>query len=496
MLIRKILIFQVLFIAAIFTLDTCDSPGPGYFKFFSKTAARLKPEFPVKISGRCFESLKFKILKNKNSISVKISAKTKKEKTCVEFMLISTGKTTKYKFLFLSGNHFIDFPISELSENELKFIENEGLFILRSCDEFKNTLKNIIMTAKLFIGGWGQSPLMPIFGTHIPKFQKKANIDFIEKNSGYKWQTRKNHKYVKIAKKAIKSGDLLFVNRFDGMDSLVEVCGGSKHGHVAMAFWEKGELWIIESKNSGILKQGIYRLSFERWMYENKIQDSDVVLMPLKNSIRQKLNLEKMWSAFLKLEGNSYGFRNYMFSLIDTPDKNMPELFDLVFFSAVLKTLEPILLKQLTAVFYEGWNARLGTKGLDMAGIWEELYARNVSLGELSAIPEKDGFEYSNGINYVCSTFVAHLFKEGGLFQGFEINATEFTPRDIADLNFFEIGKDGVPENCGHASPRGYCQIMGKMDFDLGKIGYVEPYSHMDEKCATFPAGIERVNGC
>jgi hypothetical protein len=59
------------------------------------------------------------------------------------------------------------------------------------------------------------------------------------------------------------------------------------------------------------------------------------------------------------------------------------------------------------------------------------------------AIPEKDGWEYAgipprDGVSYVCSAYVTALYKAAGLFDDLEINATEFSPRDVYQLNFFD----------------------------------------------------------
>lgn len=44
---------------------------------------------------------------------------------------------------------------------------------------------------------------------------------------------------------------------------------------------------------------------------------------------------------------------------------------------------------------------------------------------------EEDGWWYPDGYSYVCSSFVIGMWKAAGLFDGFEVNAVEFTPRDV-----------------------------------------------------------------
>lgn len=45
-----------------------------------------------------------------------------------------------------------------------------------------------------------------------------------------------------------------------------------------------------------------------------------------------------------------------------------------------------------------------------------------MTFQDLMAVPEKDGWWYSDGYSYVCSAFVAAVYKAGGLLP--EIEAT------------------------------------------------------------------------
>jgi hypothetical protein len=69
-------------------------------------------------------------------------------------------------------------------------------------------------------------------------------------------------------------------------------------------------------------------------------------------------------------------------------------------------------------------------------------------LDEILAFIEEDGWEYSDGKSYVCSCFVAGMWKAGGLFDDMEINAVEFTPRDVYQINFFDVTGERLPQEC------------------------------------------------
>ena len=101
---------------------------------------------------------------------------------------------------------------------------------------------------------------------------------------------------------------------------------------------------------------------------------------------------------------------------------NMPTFFDM--FGSLLPGVTDYFL-------LESLNKHLGTEGLDMRGIMIEAAKRNMTVSDVIAMPELDGWEYSDGESYVCSCFVIAMWKAGGLFEGVEINSQEFTPKDV-----------------------------------------------------------------
>jgi|LauGreDrversion4_2_1035121.scaffolds.fasta_scaffold257419_3 hypothetical protein len=97
---------------------------------------------------------------------------------------------------------------------------------------------------------------------------------------------------------------------------------------------------------------------------------------------------------------------------------------------------------------------------------------RNQTIEQLMADPELDEWIYS--INdgpkaFAPSTFVAALYGAAGLFEEFnltaaDINYSEFTVKDIYDLDFFtKEGPRSRPQACQEADPHlGYCQLTGQ----------------------------------
>ena len=104
-------------------------------------------------------------------------------------------------------------------------------------------------------------------------------------------------------------------------------------------------------------------------------------------------------------------------------------------------------------------NKRLGTTNRKISELGVIMAERGMTMGDLMAIVERDGWEYSDGRSYVCSSFVAAVYVAGGLLP--ELEGTEMTPKDVYTLTIFDKNFE-VPEKCSKNDPSlPYCQIMG-----------------------------------
>ena len=123
-------------------------------------------------------------------------------------------------------------------------------------------------------------------------------------------------------------------------------------------------------------------------------------------------------------------------------------------------------------------------------------------MEELMAVPEKDHWVYEgitprDGWSYVCSAYVAAMYKVAGLFDGHEVEGTEFTPKDVYTLDVFDLNWE-KPEECIKADPD-YpygCQIMGKYRLPYPGYATIAPYEHMCEHCPTKAPTYERPDKC
>ena len=53
-------------------------------------------------------------------------------------------------------------------------------------------------------------------------------------------------------------------------------------------------------------------------------------------------------------------------------------------------------------------------------------------------MPELDSYKYNGKQSYVCSSFVVDILRSAGLFDDLKINAAEFTPKDMIELDFWD----------------------------------------------------------
>lgn len=332
----------------------------------------------------------------------------------------------------------------------------------------------------------------------------KANVDFLSWAMNYNLTEREGqYRKVDLDESTIKSGDYFAVMRLDGLDPMIMYGTGSHSGHTVMALRFDGELYIVESQDAPYWPVArIQRNKFSQWIKMAEEAEFHVTYMPLSDEMREKFNETAAQEFFYRTQGLPYGFHNFLFSWIDTPDDNWPNLFPKHLAGPLFSVVETID-KNVTDIFFnQALNHHLGTKDLNLSSISMEADKRNMSLGDVMAVVEQDGWKYHgqwhDGESFVCSTYVAALWKAAGLFGNHTINAAEFSPRDVYQIKIFDDKyKDTRPERCKLADPDSpHCQILGKYRMEFPGFNSIEIYSHMNEKCPSVAPDFVRPDGC
>lgn len=206
---------------------------------------------------------------------------------------------------------------------------------------------------------------------------------------------------------------------------------------------------------------------------------------------------------FSTVEGLPYGYHNFLYGWIDSAEGNYPPMLPKQLTPVAFSLVEKIAPDTAFKMFTAGLNLRLETtEDVDIATIAAMAAEQNMGVDDIMAMPEQDGWMYHgeeprDGRSYVCSAFTTAMYKAAGMFDDMEINATEFTPMDAVNLNFFDTERPR-PQACIDANPdTPFCQLLGKYTIDMrGIVNIVDPYSHMNEKCTVHWPDYTRDDNC
>lgn len=474
-----------------------------YYYFLPELSANLKKEnAKVEFSSLCFKKNSAELVKfTKEETVIEIESSDPKSLFCSDSLWISTSNIQHIVKIFRHGKHTV--KLKNLTDDDMAEIKVNGIKVLGFCQGFWTELKSFFLSLRLYIGGLGQNThsVLPVLRPEVPKYMEDANIDFLTRYTNWKPISRGEYgnKVLSIDESEIKSGDFLAIYRLDGLDPLIMFGTGSHVGHSAVACWIDGELYVLESQDGWYWpKRGIQRNKWTQWVEWAHNADFNVAVLPLKDEVRASFDVEKALKWFSGVEGLNYGYRNFLFGWIDTKDQNLPKLIDPVILLSIFSILEKVSKSTADTIMTEALNQRLGVKGYSIPQITAEAARRNLSFEEVIALPEIDGWVYSDGVNYVCSSLVIGFYKAGGIFGDLDLNATEFTPKDVYQIDIFDkTYKDRRPQMCKDADPDlEYCQVMGRYKVTLTNYSTIHPYAHMNEKCPSMCPDYIRPDNC
>uniref|UniRef100_A0A7S3IGQ5 Uncharacterized protein n=1 Tax=Strombidium inclinatum TaxID=197538 RepID=A0A7S3IGQ5_9SPIT len=491
---------------------TCHSnrtgpPNPdAQFMFFPAFTGQIEPSNPkIEFEGNCFEEISMELqYSSEDPTKATVIVETRKPRSlvCSDFFLFGNTEVSHVEDFFFRGKHKIHFQLK--SEDAEIDMSTFGLETYLFCESLRDELLSVFTTVKAFVGGLGMHGKIPLFQPAVPDYMAKANLDFLKWSIDFELPERKIQK-VDLDESTIKSGDYIAITRLDGLDPMIMYGTGSHSGHTVMALWfeeEEGrELYIVESQDAWYWPiHRVQRNRFSEWIKMADDCDFNVAYMPLSEEKRAQFNETSAREFFFETEGLPYGYHNFLYGWIDTPEDNFPRLLPKDLVPIVFAMIEKID-KNLTDTFFtDALNKHLNTTGLDIAGVAAEGAKRGMNISDIMAIVEEDGWKYNSfyhdGEAYVCSSYVIALYKAAGLFGDDYVNAVEWSPKDIYQVNFFNTTWER-PEACQEADPdMPFCQILGKYRLNFPGYSTLEPYAHMNDHCQSIAPDFYRPDGC
>lgn len=110
--------------------------------------------------------------------------------------------------------------------------------------------------------------------------------------------------------------------------------------------------------------------------------------MPLGDEARKNFNVDNAIKWFESAEGLPYGYHNFLFGWIDTPEKNLPPLLAPHMMPILFSQLEHVIPQKVDIFYSQAMNKRLGTTGLNVQQLAAAAAEKYMSLDEVMAIVE------------------------------------------------------------------------------------------------------------
>lgn len=120
----------------------------------------------ITFNNTCFQENTVQVIAHTNStLTLEFDSAKKSGLLCYDWYLIMTVSNFHEHNAAWSGSHQI--TLSGLNELDWKDINFNGIRIFKMCDSFRNTFKDVVITAEMFLGGFGTNPEIPFFGSHV-----------------------------------------------------------------------------------------------------------------------------------------------------------------------------------------------------------------------------------------------------------------------------------------------------------------------------------------
>lgn len=495
-----------------------DASAYPYFAFmFPDTAAKLTPGGAAATwSNECFANNTATLAPgaDNTTFSLTITASQPTSLLCSDFYFMATLSGYDRLTIFTAGAHTVEWKLpADARPSEVWDVMNVGVRVFAQNGSWLENIGHLVKTALLFFDD--------AVGPSVPSWAGAMNHDFVTKYMPFAGQTMspRTVQTVNISDSDVESGDIFSIIRMDGLDPMLAWAMGSTTGHVTVALRDdSGQLYVTEStvKDAYWPTDGVQKTPFATWVQQAHAAGFNFVHAPLSAAARKAFNATAAWERFNATEGFEYGYRNLLFSWIDTPKGNfpcMPPDFKKCMSWDLLEIVIGLLARYVPSlgdmIFAQAMSHRLGAvgAGLTTPDIFMEAAERGLSVqDDLIAMPEQDDWVYNTtrngkpaeGPSMVCCVYVSNIWKAGGLYGDDvgEIQAGEQTNADVHGSALLDKSPKRPPQ-CVAADPANpNCQLGGRYELILNRLGEIPVYAHMNEKCPSQGPNYTRPANC
>lgn len=315
---------------------------------------------------------------------------------CSDFYLAATAEAVQLIEVTAAGTLTYKMPVSAARAT---WVAREGVRFFRFMHDPVTSALDLLATVGMFV----PSLIEPT----LDNASVATNLGFLRDYIGFEAEVRPvaNSSVVTMDWDIVQSGDLMMVQRLDGLGVLEDWGTGAVTTHTVMPIRRPDGLYIFESTTLDAywkLADGVQINPLDAWLANAGNASFNVVHIPLSAEIRARWN-NTAAEAFIAeaVAGHwPYGYSNFIATFFDTP-ASLPwpaswQLIEVIF--NLLESIDPAITNQLMA---DGLNLRLGTTGLDLTQIADAAAARNMTFAQLLSVPEEDSWIYPNGPNMV-----------------------------------------------------------------------------------------------
>ncbi|KAL0245110.1 hypothetical protein GEMRC1_009190 [Eukaryota sp. GEM-RC1] len=460
-----------------------------YFDAIPHYLATVRADQPTTFSAKCFKLTTATLTVDSHKAIISINSQKAESFHCLDWFLISNGRTFKLKAAIKHGDHKLVIPLSDKEEQ----IIGAGFHIFQISLNFIDYFRDVLQ-------------LYNVLKLKDPV----ATQRLVEAQLGIKYQKR-SVSFIdpRLMEPHIQSGDVIVMTNFNDNEALIMIGSLSRSGHAAMFLRhpDTNQLYVIEaqpddSEEPFPFGHDIFKTKFEDWLtsvvngsyYGCNPSFCHAIHLPLSDEFRSHFNNRKAWEYYMVAEKHyPYSTFGEFFAAADSTDPKS-WAFPL---NPMLIPFVGILADSFMPDFRDQYLLKGYEKRLDLpeghftafSEILEHCDKHGIDIIELSAVPEQDSWTYNGLPALQCSSLVVSILRASGAIDGVTkgkahlINAVEFHPRDIYSLGIYKSGRPSVCD----VDDLPYCQLVGDNIIELPGWNSVPMYPNMNERCFINP---------